>query len=236
MTTGADLREAVWRANLALVREGLVTLSFGNASGVDRERGVLVIKPSGVPYADLRPQDLVEVAIEDGRVLGGSLRPSSDTPTHLALVRRYPSVGGVVHTHSTAATAWAQAHRAIPPLGTTHADHFRGAVPVTRDLRSDEIAGAYEELTGSVIVETLDGLGLDAEAMPAVLVASHGPFTWGRDVREAVEAAVALELVATMAEQTLALAPSIGPIGDDLLERHFTRKHGPGATYGQGGR
>lgn len=236
MTVGADLREAVWRANRDLVRAGLVSLSFGNASGVDRDRGVLVIKPSGVPYDALRPDDMVEVSIADGSVVGGSLRPSSDTPTHLALVRRYPAIGGVVHTHSTAATVFAQAHRPIPALGTTHADHFHGAVPVTRDLGAREIAGAYEAVTGDVIVETLEGLGLAADEMPAVLVASHGPFTWGRDAAGAVEAAVALELVATMAERSLALEPALGPISDALLQRHWSRKHGPGATYGQGDR
>ena len=232
----ADLREAVWRANLELVRAGLVTLSFGNASGVDREAGVMLIKPSGVPYADLRPEDLVAVALADGRVVGGGLRPSSDTPTHLALYRRYPEIGGVVHTHSAAATAWAQARRPIPPLGTTHADHFHGAVPVTRLLRDAEIAGEYEAETGAVIIETLETTGLAAGEMPAVLVASHGPFTWGADAPEAVEHAIALELVAAIAVQTLALEPGVEPIGASLLERHFTRKHGSGAYYGQGPR
>ena len=229
-----DLREAVWRANLELVRSGLVSLSFGNASGIDRAAGIIVIKPSGVPYVDLRPADMVAVALDDGRVVGGGLRPSSDTPTHLALYRRYEDIGGVVHTHSPAATAWAQACRAIPPLGTTHADHFAGAVPVTRQLSDAEVAGAYEAETGNVIVETLDGAGLDAARMPAVLVASHGPFTWGRDAAHAAENAVALELVAGIAERTITIEPGIGPIGERLLERHFRRKHGPGATYGQG--
>jgi len=228
-----ELRDAVWRANLALLEAGLVTLSFGNASGLDSASGVVVIKPSGVPYADLRPDQLVAVAVDSGRVLDGDLRPSSDTPTHLALYRQYPEIGGVVHTHSTAAASWAQACRAIPPLGTTHADHFRGQVPVTRQLREDEVAGDYELATGHVIVETLEGLGLGASEMPAVLVASHGPFTWGASAREAVENAISLEMVAAMASQTLAIAPGAADMPGYLLERHFQRKHGPDAYYGQ---
>ena len=228
-----DLREQVWRANQGLVRAGLVTLSFGNASGVDRKIGVLVIKPSGVPYDQLRPEHLVVVSLEDGRVVEGDLRPSSDTPTHLILYQRYPEIGGVVHTHSTAATAWAQAGRSIPPLGTTHADHFHGPVPVTRQMRENEVAGAYERETGVVIVETLERLGLSAAEMPAALVASHGPFTWGRDAENAVANATALEAVAAMATQTFALNPDVQPIAQYLVERHFRRKHGPGAYYGQ---
>ena len=228
-----DLRDEVWRANQALVRGGLVTLSFGNASGVDRAAGVLVIKPSGVPYDQLLPEHLVVVSLEDGRVVEGELRPSSDTPTHLALYRRYPEIGGVVHTHSTAATAWAQAGRAIPPLGTTHADHFHGPVPVTRQMREAEVAGEYEAETGAVIIETLDGLALSAAEMPAALVASHGPFTWGRDAQDAADNATALEAVAAMASRTFALNPDAQPIARYLLERHFRRKHGPDAYYGQ---
>lgn len=228
-----DLREQVWRANQGLVRAGLVTLSFGNASGVDRKIGVLVIKPSGVPYDQLRPEHLVVVSLEDGRVVEGDLRPSSDTPTHLILYQRYPEIGGVVHTHSTAATAWAQAGRSVPPLGTTHADHFHGPVPVTRQMRENEVAGAYEHETGVVIVETLERLGLSAAGMPAALVASHGPFTWGRDAEDAVANATALEAVAAMATQTFALNPDVQPIAQYLVERHFRRKHGPGAYYGQ---
>ncbi len=174
-----ELREQVWLANQALVRSGLVTLSFGNASGVDRAAGVLVIKPSGVPYDVLRPEQLVVVSLEDGRVVEGDLRPSSDTPTHLILYQRYPDIGGVVHTHSTAATAWAQAQREIPALGTTHADHFHGAVPVTRQLREAEVDGAYEHETGAVIIETLERLGLSATEMPAALVASPRPLHLG---------------------------------------------------------
>jgi L-ribulose-5-phosphate 4-epimerase len=228
-----DLREGVWWANQGLVRAGLVTLSFGNASGIDREAGIMVIKPSGVPYDKLRPEDLVAVAVDDGRVLGGELRPSSDTPTHLSLYRRYPEVGGVVHTHSTAATAWAQAGRPIPPLGTTHADHFHGAVPVSRQLSEAEVAGDYEAATGAVIVEALEAAGLSAAEMPAVLVASHGPFTWGPDAAAAVDNAVVLETVASMASRTYALDPDVRPIAAYLLERHFQRKHGANAYYGQ---
>jgi L-ribulose-5-phosphate 4-epimerase len=229
----SDLRDAVWRANQALVRAGLVTLSFGNASGIDRTAGIMVIKPSGVPYEELLPEHLVAVALDDGRVLGGDLRPSSDTPTHLALYRRHPQLGGVVHTHSTEATAWAQAGRSIPPLGTTHADHFHGAVPVSRQLTEAEVDGGYEAATGAVILETLEVAGLTVDEMPAVLVASHGPFTWGQDSSAAVENAVALEVVAAMASRTSALDPAVRPIAGYLLERHFQRKHGANAYYGQ---
>jgi L-ribulose-5-phosphate 4-epimerase len=230
-----ELREQVWRANLELVRAGLVTLSFGNASGVDRAAGVLVIKPSGVPYGELRPEQLVVVSLEDGRVVEGDLRPSSDTPTHLILYQHYPGIGGVVHTHSTAAAAWAQAGRSIPPLGTTHADHFHGPVPVTRPLTEAEVDGAYERETGAVIVETLERLGLTPVEMPGALVASHGPFTWGHDAADAVANATALEVVAAMARQTFQLNPGVGPIPSYLIERHYMRKHGPNAYYGQKG-
>lgn len=229
----AELRELVCEANLELVRAGLVTLSFGNASGVDREAGALVIKPSGVAYARLRPSEMVVVDLADGTVREGTYRPSSDTPTHRALYRRYPSIGGVVHTHSSFASSWAQAGRPIPCLGTTHADHFHGPVPVTRALDADEIAGDYERETGNVIIETLDGLGLDPLEMPAVLVLSHGPFTWGASPVEAVTNAIALESVAAMAHRTSALNAAVEPIADRLLERHFGRKHGPAAYYGQ---
>lgn len=229
----ATLREEVWRANLALVDAGLVTLSFGNASGVDRDAGLLVIKPSGVPYDRLRPEDMVIVSIADERVVEGHLRPSSDTPTHAALYRDFASIGGVVHTHSAFASAWAQARLSIPPLGTTHADHFFGVVPVSRAMSQLEIDGAYERETGAVIVETFRELGLDPLEMPAVLVASHGPFTWGRDVADAVANAVALEAVAALAHRTFALAPNTEAISNALLRRHHLRKHGPGAYYGQ---
>jgi L-ribulose-5-phosphate 4-epimerase len=230
---GGHLREDVHEANRALVAAGLVTLSFGNASAVDREAGVVVIKPSGVPYDRMTPGDMVTVVLADGRQIAGDLRPSSDAPTHLALYRRYPDIGGVVHTHSPFASAWAQAGREIPCLGTTHADHFAGPVPVSRSMTDGEIGGDYERETGEVIAETLDRLGLEALAMPAVLVASHGPFTWGRDAAEAVMNAIALEAVAALAYRTFALEPGVGPIGDALRERHHRRKHGPAAYYGQ---
>ncbi len=227
------LRAEVVTANGALVRARLVTLSFGNASAVDRERGVLLIKPSGYPCDALDPGDVVAVSLADGRVVGSRLRPSSDTPTHLVLYRRYPSLGGIVHTHSPYASAWAQAGQDLPCLGTTHADHFAGAVPVTRPLTDEEIGGDYEAETGNVIAETLDDLGIDPLAMPAVLVASHGPFTWGATPGEAATNAVALEAVAAMAWRTLALSPATGSIFPALSARHHRRKHGPAAYYGQ---
>lgn len=233
MTALSALRDEVCRANQALVAAGLVTLSFGNASGVDRETGVFVIKPSGVAYDRLRPADMVVVSLAEGTVIDGDLRPSSDTPTHLALYRRFPTIGGIVHTHSPFASAWAQAGRPIPCFGTTHADHFAGSVPVTRGLTAEEIGGDYERTTGDVIVETLEGLELDPLDMPAVLVASHGPFTWGHAATDAVVNAIALEAIAAMAHRTVALSPEIGSIGEPLLNRHFRRKHGPQAYYGQ---
>ena len=227
------LREQVCQANLDLVAAGLVSLSFGNASGVDRDAGVMAIKPSGVDYATLKPDDIVLVGLADGRVVEGGLRPSSDTPTHLALYRRFASIGGVVHTHSPFAAAWAQAGRSIPCLGTTHADHFAGAIPVTRPLSDAEISGDYEFETGAVIIETITGLGQDPLAMPGALVASHGPFAWGSDARDAARNAIALEIVAAMAYHTVVLHSAVEPIGSALLGKHFARKHGPGAYYGQ---
>lgn len=229
----ADLRERVLDANLALVRAGLVVLTFGNASAVDRAAGVVAIKPSGVPYDRLTPADVSVVDAETGAVVDGEMRPSSDTPTHLALYRAWPDVGGVVHTHSAFATAWAQARAEIPCYGTTHADHFHGAVPVTRALTQREIDGEYERATGDVIVETFGALGLEALHRPAVLVASHGPFAWGASVEDAVENAIALEVVAVSAYRTRALAGALEAIPAELLEKHFSRKHGPAAYYGQ---
>jgi L-ribulose-5-phosphate 4-epimerase len=233
MSDLADLRARVAAANRAIHDAGLVTLNFGNVSGVDRNEKVLVIKPSGVPYTELRPDSMVVVALDDGRVVDGSLRPSTDTPTHRLLYGEFPALGGIVHTHSPSATAWAQAGRAIPCLGTTHADFFRGTVPVSRPLRSDEIAGDYEWETGRVIVETLADAGRSAVEAPAVLVGSHGPFAWGGSPETAVEVAIALEAVAVMAFQTLVIEASAPEIGEDLLARHFDRKHGAGAYYGQ---
>jgi len=231
--TSATLREAVAAANRAVDAAGLVTLSFGNVSGVDRDAGILVIKPSGVPCADVHPEDLVAVALDDGRTVEGALRPSSDTPTHRLLYLEFPEIGGVVHSHSTSASAWAQAGRPIPALGTTHADYFRGPVLVSRHLSRDEIDGDYEWETGRVVVETVREHGRTSEDSPAVLVRSHGPFAWGATPAAAVEAAIALEEIATMAWRTLGIDPSSPAIAEDLLHRHFDRKHGAAAYYGQ---
>jgi L-ribulose-5-phosphate 4-epimerase len=229
------LREQVAQANADLTKAGLVTLSFGNVSGVDRDAGALVIKPSGVACDAVQPEDLVVVSLEDGRVLEGRMRPSSDTPTHLRLYQAYPELGGVVHTHSSFAAAFAQAGRDIPCLGTTHADHFRGAVPTSRPMTESEIEGEYEAETGNVIIETIDARTDDALRMPAVLVRSHGPFTWGPDADQAVVNAIALEAVAAMAERTFSINPDASHIEEALLRRHFDRKHGPDAYYGQPG-
>jgi L-ribulose-5-phosphate 4-epimerase len=229
------LRDEVCRANHDLVAAGLVALAFGNASGVDRASGVMLIKPSGIACDAVRPEQLVAVRLADGVVVEGALRPSSDTPTHLELYRRHAAIGGVVHTHSTEAAAFAQARLDIPCLGTTHADHFGGPVPVTRPLTDAEIDGDYERETGVVIAETLDarGFGDDPLAMPAVLVAGHGPFAWGSNAIEAAGNATAVELVAGMARRTLALATDAPALAERLRRRHFERKHGPGAYYGQ---
>lgn len=226
-----ELKEAVLEANLELARERLAILTWGNASGFDRAQGLLVIKPSGVPYATMKADDMVVTDLE-GKVVEGRYRPSSDLATHLALVRAFPSAGGVVHTHSTHATAWAQAGEDIPAEGTTHADYFRGAIPCTRALRAEEIAGAYEAETGKVIVETFQTRRIDPAQMGAVLVRNHGPFTWGKDAHEAVHNGIVLEEVARMA----LLSRQVGrpePISAALLDKHFLRKHGPGAYYGQ---
>jgi L-ribulose-5-phosphate 4-epimerase len=226
------LREQVFLANLRIVDDGLVVLTFGNASGVDRSAGVMAIKPSGVPYEELGPESMVVVDLETG-LPEGALRPSSDTPTHLVLYQHFPALGGIVHTHSPCATSWAQARRSIPCFGTTHADHFHGSVPVTRPLTREEINGEYERCTGEVIVETFEGGGLDPSKIPGVLVASHGPFAWGADPGDAVENAVALEAVAAMALHSVALQPELTSVEHDLLDRHHGRKHGPAAYYGQ---
>jgi L-ribulose-5-phosphate 4-epimerase len=228
-----ELCEQVFEANRRIVEAGLVVLTFGNASAADRGAGVMAIKPSGIPYDELEPGSMVVVDLESGEVREGSGRPSSDTPTHLVLYRAFEAIGGIVHTHSPFATAWAQARREIPCFGTTHADHFRGPVPVTRELTGDEIGGDYERSTGDVIVETVNGLGLDPLERPAVLVASHGPFAWGPDAESAVENAIALEVVAESSFRTEALRPGAEQIQPELLDRHFLRKHGPGAYYGQ---
>ena len=228
-----ELKEKVCAANLALVRHGLVTLTWGNASAIDREKGLVVIKPSGVAYGSMKPGDMVVVDL-DGHVVEGRYRPSSDTPTHLVLYKAFSSLGGVVHTHSTHATAWAQAARAIPNLGTTHADTFHTEVPLTDEIPDDRIRAAYEEATGDTIVETFRRLKIDPDETPAVLAVHHGPFTWGRTVEKAVENAVVLEEVAKMAAITAALNPA-AQMNPALVEKHYSRKHGPNAYYGQRG-
>lgn len=226
------LREQVCAANLELVKHGLVVMTWGNVSAIDREQGLVVIKPSGVAYECMQPRDMVVVDL-DGKPVEDGLRPSSDTPTHLALYKAWPEIGGVCHTHSAHATMFAQAMRPIPCLGTTHADHFHGPVPVTRALTRDEVETEYEASTGDVILERFRELS--AVATPAVLVANHGPFTWGPDAHASVKNAVALEEVAKMALGTFQIAANTPPIADYILDKHFYRKHGPGATYGQKG-
>jgi L-ribulose-5-phosphate 4-epimerase len=226
------LKKEVLEANLQLPKHGLVTFTWGNVSGIDREQGLVVIKPSGVPYEELKAEDLVVLNLE-GEIVEGTLRPSSDTPTHLALFRAFPQIGGIVHTHSPWATSWAQAGRSIPALGTTHADYFYGEIPCTRPLTQEEIDRAYELETGNVIIETFNKEGMDPVAMPAVLLAGHAPFSWGKDANQAVHNAVVLEEVAKMALQTSQLNPQIQPIDQFLLEKHYLRKHGANAYYGQ---
>lgn len=224
------LREAVLEANLALPAHGLVTFTWGNVSGLDAAAGEVAIKPSGVPYAQLRLEDIVVLAL-DGTVVEGRCRPSSDTPTHLCLYRHWPQLGGIVHTHSTHASAWAQALRPIPALGTTHADYFHGPIPCTRALSAAEVAEAYEHHTGVAITQTLGRA--DPLAVPGVLVAEHAPFAWGPSPGQAVHNAVVLEEVARMALYTLLLDPQRGPIPQHLLDKHHERKHGRHAYYGQ---
>ena len=225
-----ELRGAVLDANLELVRRGLVLYTFGNASGISREQGLLVIKPSGVPYEQLRPEHMVVTDLE-GNVVEGELRPSSDLQTHLVLYRSFPEIGGVVHTHSEHATAWAQACKPIPCLGTTHADYFHGPIPVTRPMAEPEIATDYETNTGHAIIRTFHDI--DPNAMPAVLVANHGPFTWGPDVATAAHNAVVLESIARMAWMSIGIDNQAAGVSQCLLDKHFLRKHGSSAYYGQ---
>jgi L-ribulose-5-phosphate 4-epimerase len=225
------LKSEVCRANLDLVKEGLVIQTWGNASGIDRARGLVVIKPSGVAYEVMKPRHMVVVELASGDVMEGDLKPSSDTPTHLVLYRAFEDIGGIVHTHSLFATAWAQAQRGLPAYGTTQADYWYGDVPCTRRLTPKEIRHDYETNTGRVIVERFKRV--DPMQRPAVLVAGHGPFTWGRDVPEAVHNAVVLEFVARLASETLRINPGLKPMQSALLDKHFLRKHGPGAYYGQ---
>jgi L-ribulose-5-phosphate 4-epimerase len=225
-----SLREEVLDANLELVRRGLVLYTFGNASGISREDGLIAIKPSGVAYDKMTPQDLVITDLE-GEIVEGKLQPSSDLPTHVELYKRFSTIGGVAHTHSEFATAWAQACRPLPCFGTTHADYFHGPVPVTPSLTAEEIAGDYEKNTGLAICRVFDGLGTDD--IPAVLVAGHAPFCWGISAADAARNAVILESVAKMAYYTMGIAAEAGPISRELHSKHFLRKHGRNAYYGQ---
>ncbi len=225
------LKAAVCRANLNLVEEGLVIQTWGNASAIDRVRGLVVIKPSGVAYDGMKPEHMVVVSLKTGQVVEGKLKPSSDTATHLVLYRAFPKIGGIVHTHSLYATAWAQARRKIPAYGTTQADYWFGEVPCTRAMTPREIRNDYEANTGQVIVETFKRL--DPGQHPAVLVAGHGPFTWGQDVHAAVHNAAVLEFVARLAGETLRINPKTKPMASALLNKHFLRKHGTNAYYGQ---
>ena len=227
-----SLKEAVYEANMELPRRGLVTYTWGNVSGIDRERGLVVIKPSGVDYDELSPDKLVVLDLE-GRIVDSKLNPSSDTKTHLELYKRYPDLGGIVHTHSVHAVAWAQAAMDIPCYGTTHADYFYGPIPCARHLTSEEIDEDYEKNTGKVIIETFDGRGINPMHTPCVICASHGPFTWGKDAAQAVYHAVVLEEVARMALLTRQVNPSAAPAPQNIQDKHFLRKHGPNAYYGQ---
>jgi L-ribulose-5-phosphate 4-epimerase len=224
------LKKQVWEANLELPKRGLVVYTWGNVSGIDREKGLVVIKPSGVSYEEMKPEDMVVVDL-DGNPVEGDLRPSSDLNTHLVLYKSFSGVNGIVHTHSAWATIWAQAGRAIPPLGTTHADYFYGEVPCTRRMTKDEIETAYETQTGYVILESFKNI--NPVYVPGVLVNNHGPFSWGKDAHEAVHNAVVLEELAKMAYHTISLNPDINPISRNLLDKHFLRKHGANAYYGQ---
>jgi len=225
-----ELKEQVWQANMDLQKYGLIVLTWGNASAIDREQGLVVIKPSGVSYDKMQPEDMVVVDLA-GNQVEGKLRPSSDTPTHLVLYRNFLEVGGIVHTHSTYATAWAQAGKSIPAFGTTHADYFYGDIPCTRSLSKAEIQGHYEEETGNVIVERFQNV--NPLHIPGVLVGSHGPFSWGKDAHDAVYHGVVLEEVAKMAVHTGANNPEVKGIDQVLLDKHFLRKHGKNSYYGQ---
>jgi L-ribulose-5-phosphate 4-epimerase len=227
-----QLKEEVCRANLLLPKYNLVTFTWGNVSGIDRSTGLVVIKPSGVEYDTMTPEDMVVVDLDGNRV-EGKWKPSSDTATHVALYRAFPTLGGIVHTHSRWATSFAQAGRGIPAYGTTQGDYFYGEIPCTRKMTPEEIGGAYELETGNVIIETFRTRGIDPEQVPAALVHSHGPFSWGKDAQEAVHNAVVLEECAFMALQALTLNPQLPPMQQELLDKHYLRKHGKNAYYGQ---
>lgn len=224
-----ELKQKVYEANLDLVKHGLVIFTWGNVSAIDRERGVVIIKPSGVSYDTMKAEDMVVVDLE-GKVLEGNLKPSSDTPTHLVLYKAFPEIGGIVHTHSTYATAWAQAGKDIPSIGTTHADYFYEAIPCTRQMTKEEVEGEYEKETGNVIVERFKNI--NPVFVPGVLVGNHGPFSWGKDADEAVHNAVVMEQVAKMAYISFTINPQL-TMNNELIEKHFKRKHGPNAYYGQ---
>lgn len=228
-----ELKELVCKANLELPRHGLVTFTWGNVSGVDREKGLMVIKPSGVEYDNMRPEDMVVVSLATGERVEGKWKPSSDTATHVALYNAFPEIGGIVHTHSRWATTFAQAGMNIPAMGTTHADYFYGAIPCTRPMTPEEIRGAYEKETGNVIIETFKTNGIDAMSVPAVNVYSHGPFAWGTDPMNAVHNAVVMEEVAFMAWHAMMIDPGQGSMQQELLDKHYLRKHGKNAYYGQ---
>ncbi len=229
-----QLKETVLKANLLLPKHGLVTFTWGNVSGVDREAGLMVIKPSGVEYDEMCADDMVVVSLETGERVEGRYKPSSDTPTHAALYKAFPNIGGVVHTHSRWATSFAQAGRGIPAFGTTQGDYFYGEIPCTRLMTAEEIHGEYELETGNVIIETYKERGINPDYVPACLVHSHGPFAWGTDPMNAVHNSVVLEEVAFMAFHAMALTPGLPPMQQELLDKHYLRKHGPNAYYGQG--
>ena len=226
-----ELKQQVCKANLELPKHGLVTFTWGNVSGVDRQLGLMVIKPSGVEYEGMTPEDMVVVSLTTGQIVEGKWKPSSDTATHLALYNAFPELGGIVHTHSRWATSFAQAGRGIPAYGTTHGDYFYGQIPCTRFMTPEEISGEYEKETGNVIIETFRQCPV--MAVPAVLVRSHGPFAWGKDPGDAVHNAVVLEELAFMAFHTEALNPAVRPMQQELLDKHYLRKHGKNAYYGQ---
>lgn len=227
-----ELKRQVYEANMELPRRGLITYTWGNVSGIDRRTGYFVIKPSGVDYDVLTPEDMVVMDLEGNRI-EGKYKPSSDTPTHIEIYKRYADIGGVVHTHSPEAVAWAQAGRDIPLYGTTHADYFYGSIPCSRSLTPEEIDEAYEVNTGKVIIETFDGRKMNPMYTPGVLCKNHGPFTWGRDAAEAVHNAVVLEEIARMARFTESINPRVTPAPDAIRDKHFYRKHGANAYYGQ---
>ena len=226
-----EIKEEVFRANLLLPKHGLVTFTWGNVSGINRKKGLVFIKPSGVAYDNMKVDDMVVVELETGKVIEGSLKPSSDTATHLELYKAFPNIGGIVHTHSRWATTFAQAGRGIMALGTTHGDYFYGEIPCTRKMTKTEIEGEYEKETGTVIIETFKDKNPDA--IPSVLIYSHGPFSWGTDAMDAVHNAVILEEIAFMNFHTMMLEPSIPPMQQELLNKHYLRKHGANAYYGQ---